>query len=470
MKLQARIRSVTLAVAILPLLALALLLFLSFRTDVTQARLAHMQSIAAIQGARVHEWMEQNIERLRLIASRTKLRDCLAAFLETGQASDVATMERILLDAAGSISEIDSIHVYGPSGELAASTDRGKASPSHPHPELLARSLRVNSVDFVHRDEEGRPRVYLAGPLLRGDLTLGVLLVRVQMQRLFDAVGDSSGLGKTGETILLREVPGVGHEFLAPTRFRPDVALTMIEDLPEADGHGCDLQLGTSNADCIDYRGVPVFASSGIVPGSDWSVIVKIDRDEAFAGVRRAATQTFVAAGLMLLLILLLSGRLSRALTTPLRRLSSATQAVAAGDYSLRLGLQRDDELGELAKSFDQMTERVEDGQTTLRSKIEELDGEIERRRKAEGHNEELIAELRQALEDIKHLEGIIPICASCKKIRDDQGYWNQLEVYITEHSDARFSHGLCPDCLAEFEAELEGDGGDAGGGDSSSA
>jgi phosphoserine phosphatase RsbU/P len=58
------------------------------------------------------------------------------------------------------------------------------------------------------------------------------------------------------------------------------------------------------------------------------------------------------------------------------------------------------------------------------------------------------IAELYQALEQIKTLRGILPICASCKNIRNDAGYWQQVEVYIREHSDAEFSHGLCPDCL----------------------
>ena len=54
---------------------------------------------------------------------------------------------------------------------------------------------------------------------------------------------------------------------------------------------------------------------------------------------------------------------------------------------------------------------------------------------------------LQQALKKIKTLNGLIPICSSCKKIRDDKGYWNLLEAYIEEHSDAFFSHGLCPDC-----------------------
>ncbi len=56
----------------------------------------------------------------------------------------------------------------------------------------------------------------------------------------------------------------------------------------------------------------------------------------------------------------------------------------------------------------------------------------------------------QNALEEIKTLKGIIPICMHCKKIRDDQGYWNQIEKYISEHSTAEISHGLCPECLRE--------------------
>ncbi|HVN95760.1 MAG TPA: hypothetical protein VMT62_04990, partial [Syntrophorhabdaceae bacterium] len=62
--------------------------------------------------------------------------------------------------------------------------------------------------------------------------------------------------------------------------------------------------------------------------------------------------------------------------------------------------------------------------------------------------------ELQEALAKIKTLSGFIPICASCKKIRDDRGYWNQLENYIREHSDADFTHGYCPDCMKKLFPE----------------
>lgn len=74
---------------------------------------------------------------------------------------------------------------------------------------------------------------------------------------------------------------------------------------------------------------------------------------------------------------------------------------------------------------------------------------------------EALIAELRDALASVKTLKGLLPICAACKKIRDDRGYWERIEDYLRDHSEAEFTHGLCPKCLEEGLKELrEGSGG----------
>lgn len=72
-------------------------------------------------------------------------------------------------------------------------------------------------------------------------------------------------------------------------------------------------------------------------------------------------------------------------------------------------------------------------------------------RRRAEEEQEQLIAELQSALAKVKLLSGFLPICASCKKIRDDQGYWNQIKIYIRDHSEAEFTHSLCPECLKKL-------------------
>ncbi|MCK4448154.1 MAG: GAF domain-containing protein [Candidatus Marinimicrobia bacterium] len=71
--------------------------------------------------------------------------------------------------------------------------------------------------------------------------------------------------------------------------------------------------------------------------------------------------------------------------------------------------------------------------------------------KRAEEGKEKLINDLQKALSDVKRLSGLIPICANCKKIRDDKGYWADVEKYISERSDVDFTHGICPDCTKKL-------------------
>lgn len=68
----------------------------------------------------------------------------------------------------------------------------------------------------------------------------------------------------------------------------------------------------------------------------------------------------------------------------------------------------------------------------------------------------ERVEELEEALSRVKELQGILPICSYCKKIRDDQNYWQRVENYISDHTDVRFSHGICPDCYERVIREYE--------------
>lgn len=78
--------------------------------------------------------------------------------------------------------------------------------------------------------------------------------------------------------------------------------------------------------------------------------------------------------------------------------------------------------------------------------------------KQSEEERERLIREIQEALASVKTLSGLLPICASCKKIRDDKGYWSQIETYIRAHSGAQFTHGICPECVKKLYPELSQD------------
>lgn len=107
--------------------------------------------------------------------------------------------------------------------------------------------------------------------------------------------------------------------------------------------------------------------------------------------------------------------------------------------------------LAEVGGIRDQLEVRVKERTAELAGANERLDEELTRRQK-------LIIQLEEAMADVKKLSGLLPICASCKKIRDDKGSWQALESYITDHSEADFSHGICPDCFKKLYPEVAGE------------
>lgn len=97
------------------------------------------------------------------------------------------------------------------------------------------------------------------------------------------------------------------------------------------------------------------------------------------------------------------------------------------------------------------LEQKVDERTEELLSSNKQLHREIKVRKQAEAEKAKLIADLQEALQKVKTLSGLLPICSSCKKIRDDKGYWNKIEEFIQEHTLAEFSHGLCDDCADQI-------------------
>ncbi len=152
------------------------------------------------------------------------------------------------------------------------------------------------------------------------------------------------------------------------------------------------------------------------------------------------------------LLALLFALSLSRGLSRSIERVTRRCQQVAGG----RLEPSRDprtyDEFDDLNDSFDQMLaqlgqarEETADALAALRVARDQLTSQVQQQS----------AHLQDAQEQMDVLRGLLPICSSCKKIRDDQGYWQQVEVFVEAHTDARFTHGLCPACAVQLYGDI---------------
>ena len=149
----------------------------------------------------------------------------------------------------------------------------------------------------------------------------------------------------------------------------------------------------------------------------------------------------------------------------------------ALGKTTAELGVMADQEQQDRAAEILAQYGRIRDLEMTVRTKGGELrtglfSGEllevqgqkyfltmmvdITDRKRVEAERETSIQELRFALEQIKTLRGVVPICASCKKIRDDKGYWEQVDAFVARHTEAQFSHGICPDCVSRLYPDIK--------------
>lgn len=438
MSIRSKLATLILALAVIPLLGLATFIHLRYRDDLRDAVDAHLSSNAAIQHSRLVAVMGQNRERLALVASRTQLRLSLRQYL--GDPADTAAqarMNRILGDAARSIDGLVDITVYSPDGVTVASTDGAATGTRTADPDLLARALAGPVVDHLIRDADGELRVLLAGPLTLDEQTIGAVIITSRIDNLLASLFDTTGLGETGESVLFQPVAGRDLRFLAPTRHRPDAALrswSEVSDVPLAPE--C-LERTEQIVRCRDYRDTDVLACLHPIAGTDWILAVKIDRQEAFGAMIKAGRTLIVITVLVIAAVAVAGWEFSRRLSAPLVELAAASGEIADGRFGHQVAVPSQDEVGQLAESFNQMSDHIEATQNEL---------------------QERIVELEQATTTIKTLQGIVPICAECKKIRDDQGYWNQLETYMAEHSEFLFSHGLCPDCLKKYDVETDVD------------
>src|SRR4030042_3205424 len=151
-----------------------------------------------------------------------------------------------------------------------------------------------------------------------------------------------------------------------------------------------------------------------------------------------------LGGGVAIILNSIVAGRI---VAKGVTKLHEEVGIIGSGNLDYLIDAKGDDEFAALARASNDMAARLKESHTSMAS----LQQEIIERKRAEAEREKMIGDLQEALSQVKTLSGFIPICASCKKIRDDKGYWEQVEAYIREHSEAEFSHGLCPECMKKL-------------------
>lgn len=195
---------------------------------------------------------------------------------------------------------------------------------------------------------------------------------------------------------------------------------------------------------------------SGYAPllNGDGRYLVGIDMraDEVMnklAELRLTGLVSFLASVLLALTFALL---LSRSLTRRISVMAAHCHEIALGKFDARIKGRTLDEFDDLADAFNTMSETLGKTRGELDQVIVELK---DARQTLETRVAERTRQLEESIARMNVLRGLLPICSSCKKIRDDQGYWTQVEQFVSERTEARFTHGVCPDCMRKLYGNL---------------
>ncbi|MGD8884483.1 MAG: HAMP domain-containing protein, partial [Gammaproteobacteria bacterium] len=387
--------------SLLALMFISVFIYFYIKDALKSEVLSHLESVASIQSHRLTAIIEQNLERLRLVTSRTQLRISLVEYI---QASDKVHLEKIKLildDALASIDSFEVISVLDTNGKIIVSTDSTKSGDNYFDAHYFNESHRVQMTEHLLLDKNNKLKVFLSGPLkMNGDI-IGHMLIESEAENIVALVRDYSGLRQTGETLVGRiTMDGEHVRYLTPLRF--DQAAALKRKIPISDTSSPLVKALTQQksllSTAVDYRGQEVLAATNFITDTGWGLVVKIDKAEAFAAINSMVNYFFIIIVAVTIVVIGVSYIFARVISRPIVDLTQAANAINEGDLSRRAEVLTSDEVGELADTFNNMANNLiltqfalEDTNKELQVHREHLEDMVSRRtRELEDKNKEL--------------------------------------------------------------------------------
>ncbi|MFV1983684.1 MAG: PAS domain S-box protein [Thiohalomonadales bacterium] len=375
MNIKAKLILTFLSISLISIVISNSILYFHEKENATREILNHLESVASIQRTRIQGLYQQNMERLRLVASRTQLRISLDKYNQTGEILHQNKMNRIIADAKKSIDDFKVILIVALDGKVVAATNKSRIDQNITNTEIFYSGKKENRVNFFELDENQNLMVMFSGPLYLKEKLLGVLVIESSINTMMSSIKDYTGLGETGETVLATRTSQGDAVFIMPTRFNKDAALNLRinsnqTNIPMIYAVNGDEKLFENY---IDYRDKAVLAVTRYIKGPEWGLVVKIDKSEAFSYLIQMRNTVIAILIIFSIIIIIISIYISRQITQPIIKLTNTAKKIIEGDLFVRADETSNDETGLLGRTFNLMTASLLSEQEKLNKSKEQL-------------------------------------------------------------------------------------------------
>jgi len=380
MRISLKLSIFFLCVSIIPLISSVLISQVTTEQIITNRVSNQLESIASIQKTRINSLIHHTQDKLKLMANESRMASLLANFTEINETNgDITEIDSIVQNFKISLRTITEISVINLMGKVLVSTNSTSINRT-----VLGEgyfNIGMNETllfDFFHGYNKELIIRHVM-PIINSSTTYGVLVITEGVGEFLNLVQDYSGLGKTGETVIAKRNLVGDALFLTPLKF--DVNASLKRTVSKNDLNTPITQALLKNEGFLtegeDYRHIPVLATTRYIEATDWGVVVKIDREEAYRAFVTIRNNGVTSLAALCIIIIILTYYFTQSLTKPISKLTLTAKEISKGNLTKRAIIHSQDEIGDLARSFNIMTDSLIEVTKTLELRVKERTAEL---------------------------------------------------------------------------------------------
>jgi signal transduction histidine kinase len=307
--------------------------------------------------------IERKYELIRLLSSSSFLVTSVDDFVKISNDSKRGEIILLLNRIKRYSPEQTEIHVVNTEGFVIASTDSNYFNQNYSKRKSFEKPRQQGKPfinDFFYK--ENMPVVTMSSPIYQGEVMIGVLIMERNASDFISLTSDYTGLGKTGETYLGVKLNDKIY-FLNPLRYDKNAALNKMVPVKDS-SYALNIVMAKKEGlftDVLDYRGKEVIASTRYIEETGWGMVTEMDRSEVFESIVALRNKMIIITIVAILITFVVAYFLSKFISRPIDQLTAYVDEISRGNLKNRTLIKSDNEIGNLAKSFNVMASQLED-------------------------------------------------------------------------------------------------------------